>query len=79
MNIMMLSCIKATQLMELREHCPLTLPDKIQLRMHVAMCSGCRNYMKQTRLINELLRRNLETAAIVATDDLEANIIRKIL
>ena len=75
----MLSCVKATQLMELRELCPLSLMEKIQLQMHVSMCSGCRNYMKQTKLINELLRRTFETAPVAAnTDELEAAIVSRL-
>ena len=52
MNKMMLSCVKATELMELQEVVPLSVTKKIQLKMHVAVCSGCRNYMKQTKIIN---------------------------
>jgi hypothetical protein len=78
MNAIMLSCIKATQVMELREYCPLTLIEKIQLRMHVSMCSGCKNYMKQTKMINQLLHKNFEAVPVVATDELEAAIVGKI-
>ncbi len=78
MNAMMLSCVKATELMEMKEHVPLDFLKTMQLHMHTAMCSGCRNYMKQTKLINELLRRSFEKAPAVATDELEAVIIKKI-
>lgn len=80
MNAMMLSCVKATELMEMKGHAPLGLLKTMQLHVHKAMCSGCRNYRKQTKLIDELLRRTFETAPVVAdTDDLEATIISKIL
>ncbi|HXH99485.1 MAG TPA: hypothetical protein VNI52_04400 [Sphingobacteriaceae bacterium] len=80
MNAMMLSCVKATELMEMKEHVPLSLVKTMQLHMHTAMCSGCRNYMKQSRLINELLQRKFSTLAVIEkTDDLEAAIISKIL
>lgn len=76
---MMLSCVKATQLMEMKGYAPLGLLKTMQLHMHTAMCSGCRNYMKQTKLIDELLRKTFETAPVVAnTDELEAAIISKI-
>ncbi len=79
MNAMMLSCVKATELMEMKEHVPLGLVKTMQLHMHTAMCSGCRNYMKQTKLIDELLRRTFETAPVVAdTNELEAAIISKL-
>ncbi len=74
----MLSCFKATELMEMKEHVPLGLIKTMQLHMHTVMCSGCRNYKKQTKLIDELLRRNFKTAPVVAdTDELETGIISK--
>ena len=79
MNAMMLSCVKATELMEMKENVPLGLLKTMQLHMHTAMCSGCRNYMKQSRLINALLQKKFNTLPIIDnTDVLEANIISKI-
>ncbi|MEO8582315.1 MAG: hypothetical protein ABI415_00890 [Flavitalea sp.] len=79
MNAMMLSCVKATKLIEMKGNGPLGILKTMQLNMHTAMCSGCRNYRKQSTLINELLRRTFEASPIVAdTDELEAAIISKI-
>ena len=79
MNAMMLSCVKATQLMEMKEMAPLGLVKTMQLRMHTAMCSGCRNYMKQSHLINQLLNKEFSTISFIEnTDELEATIIAKI-
>ncbi|MEJ7676134.1 MAG: hypothetical protein WKF59_26390 [Chitinophagaceae bacterium] len=79
MNAMMLSCVKATELMEMKEHVPLGLLKTMQLHMHTAMCSGCRNYMKQTKLINQLLNKMFNsTPATPGTDELEAEIIKKL-
>jgi hypothetical protein len=80
MNAMMLSCVKATELMEMKEHIPLSFTNTMQLYMHTAMCSGCRNYMKQSRLISKLLQKEFSTLPVIKnTDDLEATIISKIL
>ncbi len=79
MNAMMLSCVKATKLMEIKENVPLGLLKTMQLHMHTAMCSGCRNYLKQTKLINQLLNKMFNsTPATPATDELEAEIIKKL-
>lgn len=79
MNAMMLSCVKATQLMEMKEVVPLGFIKKMQLHMHTAMCSGCRNYMKQSQLINQLLHKNLSAVPVVEnTEELETSIISKI-
>ena len=80
MNTMMLSCVKATQLMEMKEVTPLGFIKTMQLNMHTAMCSGCRNYMKQSRLINQLLHKNLSAIPVVEnTEELETSIISKIV
>ncbi len=79
MNAMMLSCVKATELMEMKEHVAIGLLKTMQLHMHTAMCSGCRNYMKQSRLINELLQKEFSTLPVIEnTNDLEAAIISKL-
>ncbi len=79
MNAMVLSCIKATELLEMKEHIPLSFFKTMQLHLHTAMCSGCRNYMKQTHLIDQLLQKNFNGVPFVEnTDELEASIISKI-
>ncbi len=79
MNAMLLSCVKATKLMEMKEDVPLGLLKTMQLHMHTAMCSGCRNYLKQTKLINQLLNKNFNsTPATPGTDELETAIIKKL-
>lgn len=78
MNAMMLSCIKATELLEQIELMPLSLLQKVQLQMHVAMCSGCRNYMKQTVLINKLLNKTFNSVLQTDTATLEEKILSKI-
>lgn len=78
MNVMMLSCVKATKLLEMKEHVPLSFLKTMQLHMHTAMCSGCRNYGKQSRLINGLLQKNYNTVTVIEnTDGLEAKIISR--
>lgn len=77
---MMLSCVKATELMETKEHVPLSLVKTMQLHMHTAMCSGCRNYMKHTKLINELLQKEFSTIPVIEnTEELEALITTKLI
>lgn len=77
MNAMMLSCVKATELIEQKELTPFSLMQKVQLRMHVAMCSGCRNYMKQTALINKLLNKTFNSVLQTDTASLEEKILSK--
>ena len=80
MNAMMLSCVKATELMEMKENVSLGLLKTMQLHMHTAMCSGCRNYMKQSRLIDELIEKKINAIAVVVnTEELEALITTKLI
>lgn len=79
MNAMMFSCVKATELMELKEEIPLSFIKNMQLHMHVALCSGCRNYMKQSGMINKLLNKNVSSIPLTEnTADLEASIIARL-
>ncbi len=58
MNAVMLSCRKATGLVEKRSHYRLENMERIQLHMHLSMCRNCSNYAKQTSLIDRLLNRH---------------------
>lgn len=54
----MLSCQKATFLIEKGNGKPLSFMDKLQLSMHLKMCSKCADYQKQSVLIEKLLKSN---------------------
>jgi hypothetical protein len=53
----MISCKKATTLIEKKSVVGLSVAEKFQLRMHTAMCSACTNYQKQSILIDTVLKR----------------------
>lgn len=54
----MLSCKKATFLIEKGNSKPLSFMDKLQLTMHLKMCSKCADYKKQSVLIENVLKSN---------------------
>ena len=58
MNKLLLSCRTATALMEKKHREKISLLENIQLAMHVTLCSACRNYQKQSALLEEFLRKN---------------------
>jgi len=74
MNKMMLSCDKATILMEKRLDTELSLMEKLNLSFHTSMCSGCRNYKKQSRIIHDLLR----SGSGKAMDNIQEHIIARL-
>jgi len=56
MHILVLSCLKATLLVEKQNSRPLSFMDKLQLSMHLKICSKCANYQKQSVLIESVLK-----------------------
>ena len=58
MQILMLSCKKATFLIEKGNSKPLSFMDKLQLAVHLKMCSKCADYKKQSVLIENVLKSN---------------------
>ncbi|MBI5326310.1 MAG: hypothetical protein HZB41_13730 [Ignavibacteriae bacterium] len=56
MNIFMLSCKKATELIEKELSIKLTKTEKFKLHFHVSMCNACRTYKKQSKIIDEALQ-----------------------
>lgn len=53
----MLSCKQATELMSQEQDRPLDFKERLGLRFHVAMCSGCRNFRKQMAFLHEACAR----------------------
>ncbi|MBW6479649.1 MAG: hypothetical protein K0B37_09495 [Bacteroidales bacterium] len=55
MNILFLSCLKATELIEKKLYFKLSVKEKMQLKMHKMMCDACTNYEKQSMLMDHAL------------------------
>jgi hypothetical protein len=53
------NCHKATFLIEKRSMKKLTLFEQLELRIHLAGCSVCRMYQKQSILIGQMVRQVL--------------------
>ncbi len=64
MNYLVLSCRRATELIEKRALVRLTFKEKVQLGMHKSMCDACTEYEKQSRKIDELLHKHIHDASI---------------
>lgn len=47
------SCIKATEFIEKKEVVGLTFLERSQLLFHLSICNSCREYRKQSKLIEE--------------------------
>ena len=55
MHIFFLSCFKATELIEKKLHFHLTFSEKMQLKIHKAMCDACTNYEKQSEIMDKII------------------------
>ena len=51
----MLSCKKATELVEKNAVVGLSWNENIQLKMHTSMCSACKKYESQSKIIDKFL------------------------
>lgn len=75
MTTLMLSCRKATLLMEQRTVAPLSAVDRMQLWMHLRVCDGCRAFEKQNATIERLMEKRDEKPALADTTALEQRIL----
>jgi predicted anti-sigma-YlaC factor YlaD len=52
----MLNCHEATRLLSESQERTLDLQERISLKMHVMMCSGCRNFGQQMHTLRQMAR-----------------------
>lgn len=81
MNVLLLSCIKATELIEKKLHFKLSVKESLQLKLHKSMCKACTSYEKHSILIDKgisnIYQSNEQTQE-VDLDGLKKSIIDKI-
>lgn len=58
----MLSCRKASELIEKKLLVGLSRKEKVQLFLHTSMCEYCTRYEKQSRKLNEILKTSFQNA-----------------
>ncbi len=58
MQMLFLSCLKATELIEKKIIFRLSRKERIQLKAHKMMCRACNTYEKQSILIDEGLKKS---------------------
>jgi len=57
MNMLMLSCKKASGLIEKKIHFSLNPIEKLQLFLHASMCNACKSYKKKSKDLDSLLNK----------------------
>jgi predicted anti-sigma-YlaC factor YlaD len=53
----MLTCKQATKLMSQQQDRSLSPKERLTLRFHLVMCSGCRHYNQQLALISKACKK----------------------
>ena len=84
MNILVLSCKKATELIEKRIHFSLNPIESVQLFFHASMCDACKNYQKQSTDLDDLLSEHSQikespsASNVSLSEDVKARILKKL-
>lgn len=80
MNILFLSCLKATALIEKKLHFKLSFKESIQLKMHKIMCRACTHYEKQSTTLEKGIAQSLQNtpASEIDTTQLKVSIHEKL-
>lgn len=56
-NLLILNCRDATALMSQEQERKLTLGERLALRLHVLICTGCNNFRRQMVVVRNAARR----------------------
>lgn len=65
MTILLLSCKKATELIEKKLYFGLSLREKAQLYMHSSMCDTCKSWQVQSHIIDQSLKHQINSRELV--------------
>ena len=81
MNYLMLSCKKASELIDRKFIFGLNWKENIQLKLHTKMCDACTNYQKQSKAIDGILEKHVhdeETTPLLENKPLKENILHSL-
>lgn len=79
-HLLVLSCKKATFLIEKSQAKPLGFIDRMQLSIHLKLCDGCLRYQKQSLFIEGLLKmdqKDLSTLSGLTLSDKSKELIQR--
>jgi hypothetical protein len=65
----MLNCKEVTELCSQEMERGLQLHERMSLRMHLMMCSGCTNFRKQMQALRAAMQQYADGTAISTSDD----------
>lgn len=77
-HLIHITCKKATYLVSQKEEHRLTIPEWAKLQFHLAICSYCKLFQKQTKLIGENAKHLHEFKELKLSDSFKSKIIKKL-
>lgn len=82
-HLIWLSCKQATELIDKKSIVALSWKDTVQLHWHTAMCTGCKAYQLQSKLIDQVLLKHIKNISksepiIESNEALKTKIISKL-
>jgi len=79
-NILMLSCKKASELIERKLQAPLSKSEQVQLSMHTKMCKACSEYQEQQTIMDQMLNADCKTSENEQEcEELKADILKRLM
>jgi len=79
MNILFLSCLRATEMIEKKFHFRLSKRENMQLKFHKMMCNACRKYENQNAFLEKSMMADKHNQPVNEnTDDLKKLILEKL-
>lgn len=75
----MLSCKKATELIEKKQVAPLSLLNTLQLNLHTSMCKACNAYQSQSGIIDKMMEYFHQSPSSDNTENLSEDAKKKII
>jgi hypothetical protein len=74
-HLVLITCKKATYLISKNEEHRLSLLEWVKLQFHLSICSLCKLFQKQTKLIGENAKHSHEYVQLKLSDTTKAKII----
>ena len=79
MHILMLSCKKASELIDKKSLVQLSAKENIMLHLHTSMCDACTAYQKQSKIVDTLLENHFTNSQTsIQNAELKEKIIKNL-
>lgn len=79
MKNMIYNCRQATLLIEKQQWARLTIRERVQLKVHLTGCSMCKLFQRQSRLINEQVKKLIPRQGVMLDEPFKIAMEKKIL